>query len=140
VRLSAENMVSMVVDGHFRLHLTSQNRGSIFAGGVILTSSVYEATDTIHNDNWARIGGGAIKVIGSQARLKNCQVNGNTAGYGAGFDISKQGDLSSMLTDVVVEDSEILDNAVTGNGAGFYLDAFDAFTFRNVIIKNNTGE
>jgi hypothetical protein len=34
-----------------------QNRGSIFAGGVILTASSYNAFDTIHNDNWGRVGG-----------------------------------------------------------------------------------
>ena len=116
----------------------SGNRGNIFAGGVIITSAVYDATDTIHNNNWGRVGGGALKVVGGQLKLKNCQVNGNSAGYGAGFDISKQGDLSSLFTSILVEDTEVLDNAVPDKGGGFYLDSFDSATFRNVLFKNNT--
>ena len=34
--------------------------------------------------------------------MKGCQVNGNTATYGGGFDIAKQGDLSTMFTDILV--------------------------------------
>ena len=104
-----------------------------------MTSSVYEATDTIHNENWGRVGGGAVKVVGGQAKLKRCQVNGNSATYGGGFDIAKQGDLSTMFTELVVEDSEVMNNYVPDEGAGFVLDSFDAVTFKNVRIGNNTG-
>jgi len=115
-----------------------QNRGNIFAGGVIVTSAIYEATDTIHNDNYGRVGGGGIKVVGGQLKMKGCQVNGNTATYGGGFDIAKQGDLSSLVTTILVEDTEVLNNVVPDRGGGFYLDSFDAAVFRNVKFQNNT--
>ncbi|KAL4548349.1 hypothetical protein Ndes2526B_g00925 [Nannochloris sp. 'desiccata'] len=114
------------------------NRGNIFAGGVIVTSSIYDATDTIHNDNYGRVGGGGIKIVGGQLKMKGCQVNGNTATYGGGFDIAKQGDLSTLVTTILVEDTEVLNNVVPDRGGGFYLDSFDDAVFRNVKFQNNT--
>jgi hypothetical protein len=70
--------------------------------------------------------------------MKGCQVNGNTATYGGGFDIAKQGDLSTMFTNILVEDTEVLNNVVPDRGGGFYLDSFDAAIFRNVKFQNNT--
>jgi hypothetical protein len=78
-------------------------------------------------------------VVGGSARLTRCQLNGNTAGYGGAFDIAKQGDLSTMFTELVVVDSEVRNNAVPREGAGFVLDSFDAATFVNVTFGNNTG-
>lgn len=119
--------------------LSLQNRGSIFSGGVIITSSIYEATNTVHEFNWGRVGGGALKLVGGTIRLKNCKVNSNSASYGGGFDIANQKDFSTMYTEVIVEDSEVRDNVVPQTGAGFHLDTFDAVLFRNVTFANNTG-
>lgn len=70
--------------------------------------------------------------------MTQCEIRGNSAGYGAGFDIAKQTDVSTMYTQVIVEESLVADNAVPQSGAAFYLDSFDALTFRNVIFRNNT--
>jgi hypothetical protein len=120
--------------------LRVQNRGAVFAGGVIVTSARYEATDTIHNENIGRLGGGAIKIVGGRVRLKRCKVNNNVARYGGGFDIVKQEDLAAEYTQIIVEDSEIMGNVVQETGAGFHLDAHDELIFRRVKIGNNTGE
>lgn len=116
----------------------SRNTGSIFAGGLVVTSSIYEANDTVHNENYGRVGGGAVKVLGGTAILRRCQVNGNSAGYGAGFDIAES-ELSALPTNVLIEDTEVMNNVVPDRGAGFYLDSFDTCIFRNVRFGNNTG-
>jgi hypothetical protein len=117
-----------------------QNSGNIFAGGILISAAVYDATDTNHNDNYARVGGGGVKVVVGNLKMKGCQVNGNTASYGAGFDIAKQGGVSKpiMNTEILVEDTEVLNNVVPDRGGGFYLDSFDTATFRNVKFQNNS--
>lgn len=77
-------------------------------------------------------------MVGGQAHLTRCEIKGNSGGYGAGFDIAKQTDLSTMYTQVRVVDSVVRDNVVSDRGAAFYLDSFDSVSYTNVLFYNNT--
>lgn len=134
-------MIVVISFLHMILNLISlisfflQNTGNIFAGGVIASTADYIAINTTHNNNVGRVGGGGVKLLGGKLILKGCQVNGNTATYGGGFDLSWQ---TTVSTDILIEDTTVENNIVSDRGAGFYFDNHNSLIFRNVLLRNNT--
>jgi len=134
----------METKGKRKLFLVSglmQNYSTVFAGGVMVTNSNFVVRSSVVSRNVAQQAGARIKVVGGIAQIFSSQINDNMAkDYGAAFDITTQGILSSVKTIVYVNNSEISNNWATHRGAAFLLDALDEFEVDNSIIRNNSGE
>jgi len=111
----------------------------VFGGGVLVTSSNLTVTESEFIRNSAGKAGAAIKVLGGVASVNTTKIAYNYANeYGAAFDITTQGPLSSEETYVYVTASEISNNTAE-RGAAFFLYELNEVFVSQTIIRNNTG-
>lgn len=105
-----------------------------------MTSSTCTIEDSSISGNYAKEGGAAVKILGGMVNMTSSVVKENTAGkYGAAFDISVQGDLSSVKTSFYLYNSEISNNFAPVHGAGMYADDFHDFLVQDTVFRNNSG-
>jgi hypothetical protein len=116
-----------------------QNHSTVFGGGVLVTSSNLTVTESEFIKNSAGKAGAAIKVLGGVAYVNASKIANNYANeYGAAFDITTQGPLSSEKTYVYVSASEIANNTAE-RGAAFFLHELNEVFVSQTIMRNNTG-
>jgi len=90
-------------------------------------------------NNYAGIGGAAIKLLGGFLNITTSKVAENFAGeYGAAFDVTTQGPLSSEKTLMYVNQCDISGNTAD-RGAALYLYDLDDLIVTQSIFRNNSG-
>lgn len=118
-----------------------QNYSTVFGGGVIIVSSKFNVLNSAIIGNYAGKGGGAIKVLGGTVNTSSTTISFNKADdYGAAFDITTQGMLSSVKTNVYISESNVSGNSAKNRGAALFLDAVDDIIVSDSVIYNNSGK
>lgn len=111
----------------------------MFGGALLCTSSNLTVEETEFVNNYAGIGGAGIKLLGGYINIMGSKISDNIAGeYGAAFDVTTQGPLSSEKTLMYVDQCDISGNTAD-KGAALYLYALDELNVSRTIFKNNSG-
>ena len=124
---------------HMMISLSFQNNSTVFGGGLLCTSSNLTVIETEFLNNYAGIGGAAIKLLGGFLNITASKISENVAGeYGAAFDVTTQGPLSSEKTLLYVSQCDISSNTAD-RGAALYLYDLDDLKIAQSIFRNNSG-
>ena len=91
-------------------------------------------------NNYAGIGGAAVKLLGGFLNVTGSKISENIAGeYGAAFDVTTQGPLSSEKTLMYVHQCDISRN-IADRGAAMYLYDLDDLVITQSLFRNNSGK
>ena len=111
------------------------------SGGAI---ALDDGTDLVSSQttiarNRSYLNGGGISSTGeSSVDLSHVELTGNTATYGDGGGVY-QAPVVSGTEQLVVADSQIIDNTVFSDGAGIYAKNVETITFSDNLFEGNVG-